>query len=392
MRYLTIFGGQTGFLVSLEPERSNAGLASRVRRFFKLGVLACIVVLSACRAATSTDSAQPEQSSTRPSRVPSRARVTSELAREMVRNLEGDAALRTYTRMLTANSRDERSGLALAQTAIEFGLQEPGEAALKQVLQGERVHAIGARLGLSLLAFARYEASADPADFSTCEDQLRNVLAVEPDNPHALAQAVLLHLLRAEKEPGRHAPLARTICQEHEPHHASLAASCAEEARRRGDPQGARSLFVRATQADPEHHGAWLRLGILELEAGNLRSARQYVEQAARSPWPSIRLTAHTTLGVTLDRLGDTPGAIASYTAAWELCIGMDRAAPPELLYNLGLAASRIADDEAELARAQAILEQWLAITDTPHAQKLRVQQALAELESIRAEYQRTQR
>jgi Flp pilus assembly protein TadD len=151
-------------------------------------------------------------------------------------------------------------------------------------------------------------------------------------------------------------------------------------------------LFVQATKADPEHHGAWLRLGVLELEAGNLRSARQYAEQATRSPWPSIRLPAHTTLGVALDRLGDTPGAIASYTAAWELCVGMDRAVPPDLLYNLGLAASRIADDEGELDRAQAILEQWLAIADTPHAQQLRVQQALAELASIRAEHQRTQR
>jgi tetratricopeptide (TPR) repeat protein len=365
---------------------------SHARWCCKLGALACLVALSSCRAATSSDSVQPETAPAPPTRLPSSARVTSELARELVRNLEGEAALRTYTQLLTANSRDARSGLALAQTAIEFGLHESGDAALRQVLEGEKVHAIGARLGLSLLALARYETSADPADFKTSEDQLRNVLAVEPDNPHALAQAVLLYLLRAEKEPGRHTPLARTICQEHEGTHASLAASCAEEARRRGDPRGARSLFVQATKADPEHHGAWLRLGVLELEAGNLRSARQYAEQATRSPWPSIRLPAHTTLGVALDRLGDTPGAIASYTAAWELCVGMDRAVPPDLLYNLGLAASRIADDEGELDRAQAILEQWLAIADTPHAQQLRVQQALAELASIRAEHQRTQR
>ncbi len=309
----------------------------------------------------------------------------------MVLELEGDAALRTYTRLLTANSRDVRAGLELGQTAIEFGLQASGEEALQGVLEGEKVHAFGARLGLALLAFARYEASADPADFATGESHLRNVLAVEPGNPHALAHVVLLYLLRAENDPG-YAPLARTICQEHEPSHASLAASCAEEARRRGDPQRARDLFARATKADPEHHGAWLRLGVLELEAGNLRSARYYVEQATRSPWPSIRLSANTTLGVTLDRLGDTADAIVAYTAAWDLCVGMNRAAPPDLLFNLGLAASRIAEDEAEIARAQAILEQWLAIADRPQAQKLRVQQALAELDSIRAEHQRTQR
>jgi Flp pilus assembly protein TadD len=363
-----------------------------VRRFCSCGAIVCAVALSGCLAKPDR-SEPPEARATGSSDTP-RPRVTPELAREQVRNLEGDAALGTYTRLLTANPADAVLGLGLAQTAIEFGLQERGEVTLQQVLQANKVHGFGARLGLALLSFARYEAHGNQLDFEASEEHLRNILAIEPENPHALAQAVLLYLLRADKEPGRHAPLARTICSEHEPLHASLAASCAEEARRRGDPQRARSLFVQATRADPEHHGAWLRLGILELEAGNLRSARQYLEHATRSAWPSIYLTAHTTLGVALDRFGDTQGAFESYSRAWELCVRMDResAAPPDLLYNLGLAASRIAVDEHEIARARGFLELWLMRHDSPHAHKLRVQQALAELESIRAEYERTQR
>lgn len=364
---------------------------SPIRRFLSFGALACVVALSGCRAAEPSETVQPDRA-TRPSRMPSRARVTPELARELVRNLEGDAALGMYARLLSANSKDALSGLALAQTAIEFELQPQGEAALQQVLEGDKVHALGARLGLALLYFARYEANADGGDFRASEGQLRNVLAIEPEHPHALAQAVLLYLLRAEKEAGRHAALAQAICQEREPTHASLAASCAEEAWRRGDPQRARELFAHAARADPEHHGAWLRWGTLELEAGNLRSARQYVEHATRSPWPSVRLTAHITLGVAFERLGDTREAVTAYAAARDLYVAMSRTVPPDLLYNLGLAASRIAEGEAEIANAEAILELWQEIEFTSHEQQLRVQQALDELDSLRAEYERTQR
>jgi tetratricopeptide (TPR) repeat protein len=310
-----------------------------------------------------------------------------------VRCLEGETALAEYARLLNADHRDPLAGLGLAQTGLEFGLEDAAQRVLRQVIDGDKTHALGARLGTALLAFARYEQHDEEDAFDTCESQLQNVLAVDPGNPHAHALAVLLYLLRAQMhDQGSQSPLALAICQEHEGANATLAASCAEEAWRRGDPGRARTLFVRATRADPDHHGAWLRHGILELEAGNTRSARQYLEQAARSPWPSIRISAQATLGTALDRLGDTPGAIAAYRSARDLCVATDRAVPADLLYNLGLAASRAGDDEAELEEARALLDEYLIRGNPPESRKLRVQQALRELELIRAEHERTKR
>ncbi len=360
-----------------------------------LAVWGLVAACLACRAPAPAPATTPE-SFERPRMAPV-ARTEAELrgharARERVRELDGEAALEAYARLLNRDPGDALAGLGLAQTALEFGLEDRAAVLLARVVDDNRTYAHGGRLGAALLAFARYEADAEPGELERGENHLRNVLAVEPGHPHALAQAVLLYLLGDEREAGSYAPLARAICSERDPDHAALAGACAEEAWRRGAPERARELFARATRLDPDAHGAWLRWAILELEAGNLRSARRYLEQATRSPWPSLCSFAGLTLGVVLDRLGDTPGAIASYEQALDLLERCDRPAPPELLYNLGLALTRIADSEAELARAQALLERYLADAQAPEHARLRVQQALAELELIRAEHQRAQR
>jgi tetratricopeptide (TPR) repeat protein len=352
------------------------------------------LTLVGCQEPTPTPTVKPEPPAVRVDAKSCGARrVGHERARELVRCLEGDAALAEYARLLRADQRDPLAGLGLAQTGLEFGLEDEAQRVLLQVIEGDKKYALGARLGAALLAFARYEQHDEQDAFNTCEKQLQNLLAVDPGNPYAHAQAVLLYLLRAQlHDQGSQSPLALAICQEHEGANATLAASCAEEAWRRGDPGRARRLFVRATRADPDHHGAWLRHGILELEAGNTRSARQYLEQAARSPWPSIRISAQATLGTALDRLGDTPGAIAAYRIARDLCVATDRAVPADLLYNLGLAMSRAGDDDAELAEARALLDEYLTRGNPPESRKLQVQRALRELELIRAEHERTKR
>jgi tetratricopeptide (TPR) repeat protein len=352
--------------------------------------------LLACREGAPTPSQPPEPREAAQPPVSKKScgarRSGHDRARELVRCLEGEAALAEYARLLSIDPRDSLAGLGLAQTALEFGLEDQAQRALEQAIQTDKAQSLGARLGQALLAFSRYE-QHDEAAFETCELQLQNVLAVEPVNPHALALAVLLYVLRAEQQdPGTPSPLARAICEEHDGGNAILAASCAEEAWRRGDPGLARTLFDRATRVDANHHGAWMRHGMLELEAGNVRSAARYLEQAARSPWPSIRISAHATLGTALERLGDTSGAIAAYRSAWDLCIRTNRGVPPDLLYNLGLAASQAANDEAELAEAHELLEQYLASGNPPETRKLRVQHALRELELIRAEHERAKR
>jgi tetratricopeptide (TPR) repeat protein len=352
--------------------------------------------LLGCREPTPTPPTSPEPAAARVNtntKSCGARRVGHDRARELVRCLEGDAALAEYARLLSIDHGDSLAGLGLAQTALEFGFEIQAQRVLDQAVQSDKTHALGARLGQALLAFALYEQHDVEEAFRICERHLQNVLAVDPDNPHAHALAVLLYLLRAQmQDPGSHSPLARAICEEHEGAHAALATSCAEEAWRRGNPGLARTLFVRATRADPDHHGAWMRHGILELEAGNLRSARQYLEQAARSPWPSIRISAHATLGTALDQLGDTAGAIAAYRTARDLCARTNRSVPPDLLYNLGLAASQIGDGEAELAEARTLLEEYLSRGNPSASRKLRVQHALRELELIAAEHERAKR
>jgi tetratricopeptide (TPR) repeat protein len=360
--------------------------------------LALVVVLAqlACRepTPTPTPTVTPEPREPHVNKKSCGAhRSGHDRARELVRCLEGESALAEYQQLLGADQRDPLAGLGLAQTALEFGLEADADRVLRDAIQTDKVQATGARLGHALLAFARYEQQAAEDAFNTCELQLQNILAVEPGNGYARALAVLLYLLRAQmQDPGSHSPLARAICQEHEDSNAMLASSCAEEAWRRGDPTLARTLFVRAIRIDPDHHGAWMRHGILELEAGNVRSARQYLEQAIDSPWPSIRISAHATLGTALERLGDTPAAMAAYRTARDLCIRTNRAVPADLLYNMGLAASRVGDDEAELAEARMLLEEYSSRGNPPESRKLRVQEALRELELIRAEQERTQR
>lgn len=366
--------------------------ASRVVRGLVLFVASTLL---GCDEPTPTPTVKPEPPAARVNTKSCGARrVGHDRARELVRCLEGDAALAEYARLLSVDPRDSLAGLGLAQTALEFGLEDEAQRELAQTLERDKTHGLGARLGYALLAFARYEQHDDEESFRTCEHQLQNVLAVDPGNPHARALAVLLYLLRAQKQDlGSPAPLARAICEEHEGADAAvLASSCAEEAWRRGDPALARTLFVRATRVDPDHHGAWMRHGVLELEAGNLRSARQCFEQAVRSPWPSIRISAHATLGTALDQLGDMAGAIAAYRTALDLCVRTDRAVPPDLLYNLGLAASQVGDDEAELAEARALLEEYLTRGNPSASRKLRVQHALRELELIHAEHERAKR
>jgi tetratricopeptide (TPR) repeat protein len=359
------------------------------------GLLAMVVGLTllACREPTPTPPVTPELPEVRVNTKPCGARrVGHDRARELVRCLDGEAALAEYARLLSVDQRDPLAGLNLAQTALEFGLEDKAYRVLGQAIESDKTHSLGARLGQALLAFARYEQHDDDA-FRTCEQHLQNVLAVDPGNPHALALAVLLYLLRAEQQdPGSHSQLARAICEEHEGGNAILASSCAEEAWRRGDPGLARTLFVRATRADSDHHGAWMRHGILELEAGNIHSARQYLEQAVHSPWPSIRISAHATLGTALDQLGDTPGAIAAYRSARDLCVRTNRIVPSDLLYNLGLATSRVGGDEAELAEARKLLEEYLVRENPPASRKLRVEHALRELDSIRSEQERAKR
>ena len=295
-------------------------------------------------------------------------------------------------KLLQADKRDVLAALAIAQLGFEFGLENT-TSMLRQAFARDTYGSLGARLGLAFVAFAQYEQSGDESEFETCDKQLKNVLAIEPDNPHALAQAVLLYLARSEHEQqSGHSSLAQAICQSREPTHATLAASCAEEAWRRGDPTRARALFIHATQADPQLHGAWMQHAMLEFEAGNIRSAQQFLERAIESPWPSIRISARATLGATLDQLGDTPGAIAAYRSARELCDRTKCTVAPDLLFNLGLALSRVGDDEAELAEARAVLEQVSRRADLPQSRKLRVEQALRELDSIRAEHERAKR
>jgi Flp pilus assembly protein TadD len=380
------------------PEQASASSPTADPRIRTLLVV-CSLALTisgplACREPPSTPPEPPDPPEVRVDTKSCGARrVGHERARELVRCLEGEAALAEYAHLLTADQTDALAGLGVAQTALEFGLEQEAARVLTQALESDKTHALGARLGLALLELTRYEQQHDEAAFGACETQLRNVLAVDAGNPHAHALVVLLYLLHAQvQDSGSHAALARNICQEHADAESTLAASCAEEAWRRGDPGLARTLFARATRADPNHHGAWVRHGMLELEAGNVRSARRYLEQAVRSPWPSIRISAHATLGTALDRLGDVPGAIAAYRTARDLCIRTHRVVPSELLYNLGLAVSRVGDDEAELADARKLLEEYLTREDPPAARKLRVQQALSELELIRAEQQRAKR
>lgn len=360
-----------------------------------LALLAGLAAVVGCHERTPTASVAPTppSASTQPRARPSAQPEDNHAdARARLREFDGEAALAMYTRLLEANSADAMAGLGLAQTGLEFGLEQPATSVLERVLDGDETEAVGARLGLALLAHAHYEAQLDAAEFESGEFQLRNVLAVDGGNPHALALAVLLYLLRADRRGDGHAALALAICQDHEPIHASLAASCGEEALRRGDPARARELFDRAIQADPEHGGAWLRWGLLELGVGNLHVARHAFEQAARSPWPSIRVSAHATLGVTLDRLGDTPAAITAYREALQLCERSDHPIPPDLLFDFGVAASRLASSDIELSEAQTLLELYLASGDPPPPRQLQVQHALAELASVRAEHERAQR
>lgn len=367
--------------------------ARRLTRLAHRGLALGVVALAGCHPRPPDPPDGPDEPAPRVEDEAPRARAPDHAqARELVRNFEAEAAFTAFARLLKADPGDGEAGLGLAQTALEFGLEARAEEQFQHAVDLDSTASLGARLGLARLAFARYEQSGAQATFDSSQKQLRNVLAVDSDNPRALALAVLFHLRRAERRAGDRAPLARAICEEREPVHASLAASCGEEARRRGDPARARELFARALRADPKHHGAWLRWGRLELDVGNLRAARRDFERAADSPWPSLRVEAQAMLGVALDRLGDTRAAIAAYTAARDTCERSDRQPPPELLFNLGLAASELASTEAELDEAQAALERYLELAEPSDARRLQVQRALTELESIRAENERAQR
>ena len=307
----------------------------------------------------------------------------------LVACLDGEAALAEFDRLLEVDQRDALAGLGLARVGVEFGLEAEARGLLAERVDDNRKTALGGRLGLALLAMREYEETPSDDAFHQAQSQLRNVLAVEGQNPHARALAVVLYLERADIEGGTgagHSPLAQAICEGQLLDSAALLASCAEEAARRGEPDLARTLFAEAWASEGEHHAAALRHGVFELRVDNLRRARTLLEQALASPWPSIRIAAQTGLGATLERLGDSPSAIEAYRAALELSRMLERPDPPALAYDLGLALVRAGQTKADFDEAERLLEYYARTGEPDSTQRLRVRQAERALASIRAE------
>jgi tetratricopeptide (TPR) repeat protein len=82
----------------------------------------------------------------------------------------------------------------------------------------------------------------------------------------------------------------------------------------RGDNQGAMDLYLRITDQDPQCDEAWLMLGSLYAEAGDLSRATECVEKSIRlNPGDSA---AYLTLGHIRRATGNTEGALESFSQA----------------------------------------------------------------------------
>ncbi len=238
-------------------------------------------------------------------------------------------------------------------------------------------------LGQGLLSYESFLKTGEDADFVSAQAEIRAALAVKPDDPYALASAIVLYLARGQQVPS-YLELVRKLCDQEAGKAAVVLAACARVSFAVGDPVGGNTRFRQSLEKQPDLYAAWLLWGRHALEAGRLGEAVRNFEQASKSRQPGLKYGAYLGLGSSRFLQGDFAAADRAFRAAAHAYTRakpvLPHAVPAALQYNLGLALALQPDEKTQREALQ-----WLgAYLDNADADPQRLLRARQTIEIIR--------
>lgn len=242
-------------------------------------------------------------------------------------------------------------------------------------------------LGQGLMAYEQYLATGAQSDFVQAQAEIRAALAVRSDDPFARASAVALYLARGQQVPS-YLELVRKLCEQDAGDAAVVLAACAQVAFAVGDPTNGHRRFARATELEPQLHGAWLLWGEHALAAGRLEDAVRNFSRATAAALPGLKYDAYLGLGASLFLQGDLVAAEAAYRTAAHAYMRAKPVSPEKvpaaLQYNLGLTLAKRPEKTSQI---EALT--WLeAFVSNRQAQPQRLLRARQTVELVRRRWQ----
>jgi len=305
--------------------------------------------------------------------LPSRSQVDT-----CLRCWDEEAALKLQVQRVRAQPQATAEAVRLVHLAHATGQSQE----LYDIFESLEQLAPARSLGLGLLAYEAYLASGRQADFTRAESQIRSALAVQSDDPYALAGAILLYLARGATTPS-YLELVRKLCDQDRPPSAEVLTACAQVSFAVGNPTRGNARYSEAVLQDPTLFPAWLLWGKQALAAGRIEQAAHHFGQASATVLPSLQYAAFLGLGAAKFLQGDFQEAARAYKAAAKAHAHGKKVVPANmpagLQYNLGLVLAQQSGKEIQVSAIEW-LEAYLKNPDAVPARRLRARLAVETL------------